>query len=109
MNDDLMETRRNMAAVFRWSSRLGLSEGICNHYSYAIDENRFLVNPQGIHWSELRATDLLTVDHDGQVIEGQECVDKIANAPVTSSGRGELSVPTETVTILGVDIEEIEQ
>jgi len=77
-NDDLVEARRNMAAVLRWSSRLGLSEGICNHYSYAVNENHFLVNPQGRHWSELRASDLLTVDHDGHVIEGRGDIEPTA-------------------------------
>lgn len=78
MNDEILETRRDMAAVFRWSSRLGLSEGICNHYSYAIDKSHFLVNPQGLHWSELRASNLLIVDHDGRVIEGQGDVEPTA-------------------------------
>ena len=78
MNKTIAETRRDMAAVFRWSSRLELSEGICNHYSFAIDEHRFLVNPQGLHWLELRASDLLIVDHTGEVVEGQGDVEPTA-------------------------------
>jgi len=78
MANDIPETRRDMAAVFRWTSRLGLSEGICNHISYAIDEKHFLINPQGLHWSELRASDLLIVDHKGNVVEGQGVVEPTA-------------------------------
>ena len=78
MNDDLSETRRDMAAVFRWSSRLGLSEGICNHFSFATDKNHFLVNPLGLHWSEMRASDLLVIDCDGNVAEGQGDVEPTA-------------------------------
>ncbi|MEO2033163.1 MAG: aldolase [Planctomycetaceae bacterium] len=78
MSTAIFETRRDMAAVFRWCSRLGLSEGICNHISFAIDESRFLVNPQGLHWSELRASNLLIVDHDGNVVEGQGVVEPTA-------------------------------
>jgi len=78
MSEDIAETRRDMAAVFRWSSRLGLSEGICNHFSYAVNEERFLVNPQGLHWAELRSSDLLIVDHTGKVIEGQGVVEPTA-------------------------------
>ncbi|MCH2211316.1 MAG: aldolase [Fuerstiella sp.] len=78
MITDIAETRRDMAAVFRWTSRLGLSEGICNHISLALDDTTFLVNPQGLHWSELRAGDLLVVDHDGIVLEGQGVVEPTA-------------------------------
>ena len=31
----------------------------------------FLVNPFGKHWSQLTASDLLLVDHDGRVLEGE--------------------------------------
>ncbi|MCH2203928.1 MAG: aldolase [Fuerstiella sp.] len=78
MITDMAETRRDMAAVFRWTSRMGLSEGICNHISLAVDDTKFLVNPQGLHWSELRAGDLLVVDHDGIVLEGQGVVEPTA-------------------------------
>lgn len=78
MSDEIAEARRDLAAVFRWSSRLGLSEGICNHYSYAVDENHFLVNPQGLHWSELRARDMLLVDRGGNVLEGHGEVESTA-------------------------------
>lgn len=64
------EARRELAAIFRWSSQLGLSEGICNHYSFAVDEHHFLVNPIGVHWSEMTASQLLLADRDGKVIEG---------------------------------------
>jgi len=78
MSDDVSELRIDMAAVFRWTSRLGLSEGICNHISFAFDDKRFLVNPQDLHWMELRASDLLVVDHDGKVLDGQGVVEPTA-------------------------------
>lgn len=70
--------RRDLAAVFRWSDRLGLSEGICNHYSYMVDERHFLINPFGVHWSQMRASDLLLVNDEGQVIEGAGQVEPTA-------------------------------
>ena len=70
MTDKVAEARRDLAAVLRWSSRLGLSEGICNHYSVAIDDAYFLVNPLGYHWSEISACRLLLVNCDGKVVEG---------------------------------------
>ena len=66
----MLSQRINLAAIFRWSERLGLNEGICNHYSWMVDEQHFLINPFGVHWSELRARDLLLVNEGGQVVEG---------------------------------------
>jgi ribulose-5-phosphate 4-epimerase/fuculose-1-phosphate aldolase len=76
--DDLLEARRNLAAIFRWSERLGLSEGICNHYSWMVDDAHFLINPFARHWRELRASDLLLVDHEGRVADGQGEVEPTA-------------------------------
>lgn len=70
--------RRDLAAILRWSCRLGFSEGICNHYSFAVDDKHFLVNPFGYHWSELRAHQLLLVDYDGRVLEGTGQVEPTA-------------------------------
>ncbi len=73
-----IEARCDLAAVLRWSWRLELSEGICNHYSLAVNDAHFLVNPFGCHWSEVRASDLLLVDHDGNVVEGSGQVEPTA-------------------------------
>jgi ribulose-5-phosphate 4-epimerase/fuculose-1-phosphate aldolase len=78
MNPTLQEARCDLAAIFRWSDRLGLSEGICNHYSWAVDESRFLVNPFQCHWSEITASRLLLVDVDGNVLEGAGEVESTA-------------------------------
>ena len=66
------EARIDLAAALRWADRLGLSEGICNHFSLAVPggSNEFLLNPQGLHWSEIRPQDLIIVDADGNLIEG---------------------------------------
>lgn len=58
------ETRADMAAAFRWCARLGLNEGIANHFSAVVNEDgtRFLVNPEGKYWSQLTATDMVEVD-----------------------------------------------
>jgi len=39
-------------------------EGIANHFSYAIsdDGQQFLMNPYGVHFSKMRASDLLLLD-----------------------------------------------
>jgi ribulose-5-phosphate 4-epimerase/fuculose-1-phosphate aldolase len=78
MCKQLAESRRDLAAILRWSCRLGLSEGICNHYSLALESDGFLVNPFGYHWSELKASQMLLVSHDGKVIEGDGQVEPTA-------------------------------
>jgi len=71
--DSVREARIDLAATLRWADRLGMSEGICNHFSLVVPgtTDQFLLNPQGLHWSEIRASDLLIVDADGNLIEGK--------------------------------------
>lgn len=66
------QARIDLAATLRWADRLGLSEGICNHFSLVVpgQTDQFLLNPQGLHWSEIRARDLIIVDPEGNLIEG---------------------------------------
>ena len=74
------QARIDLAAALRMAERLGLAEGVCNHFSVKVPgrEDRFLVNPFGLHWSEVKASDLLVVDDQGAVIEGRGKVEKTA-------------------------------
>lgn len=79
-DDQLFNAKLELCAALRWSERLGLSEGICNHYSamHPLDDRLFLLNPQGVHWSEMRVSDILTVDSDGAVVEGKHTIEPSA-------------------------------
>lgn len=70
--------RRALAATFRLAVRFEMHEAIDNHFSLAVDEERFLINPYGIHWFQLRARDLLLVDGEGRVLEGDGEVEATA-------------------------------
>ena len=74
------EIRADMAASFRWCARLGLNEGIANHFSVAVNEDgtRFLVNPEGKYWSHLSASDMVEVDAND--MDAAEGVDRTALA-----------------------------
>ena len=63
-NDPHYEARCDLAAVFRWTARMDMHEAIANHFSYAVsdDGSQFLVNPNGRHFSSVRASELLLVD-----------------------------------------------
>ena len=72
MSEEIRQARVDLAAALRLAVRCGLQEGICNHFSYAVpgQDDRFLLNPYGSHWSQLSASDLLLVDGAGKVLEG---------------------------------------
>jgi ribulose-5-phosphate 4-epimerase/fuculose-1-phosphate aldolase len=57
-----------------------LNEGICNHFSLAVPgtSDRFLINPQGLHWSEITPADLVMTDSEGNFIEGKHHVEATA-------------------------------
>ena len=61
---DIDEARRDLAAIFRWVARESMHEGIANHFSYAVsdDGQKFLMNPYGVHFSRMKASDLLLLD-----------------------------------------------
>ncbi len=74
------QARVDLTAALRSASRLGLGEGVCNHFSMEIPgpPGRFLVNPQGLHWSEVRPADLVVLDAHGRKISGNYDVEPTA-------------------------------
>ncbi len=71
--DALRRARVDLAACFRMAARLGLEEGICNHFSALVPgrDDLFLVNPYGLAFAEVTASSLLVCDFDGQVLDGE--------------------------------------
>jgi ribulose-5-phosphate 4-epimerase/fuculose-1-phosphate aldolase len=66
--------RIDLAAAFRWAARLGFHESIANHFSLAVtpDGGKFLLNPQGRHFSRVKASELLLLDGEtNSVIAGE--------------------------------------
>ena len=58
------EERVDLAAAFRWTVRLDMHEGVANHFSLSVNEDgsQFLMNPNQMHFSLIRASDLLLID-----------------------------------------------
>jgi len=79
-DDALAQARIDLAAALRWAARLGLNEGVCNHFSLAVPGtiDRFLINPQGLHWSEVTPGDLVMTDPEGNAIAGKHAVEATA-------------------------------
>ncbi len=77
---DEVLARQDLTAALRSASRLGLGEGICNHFSLAVPgrPGHFLINPQGLHWSEVTPGDLVIVDAQGRKVSGRHAVEPTA-------------------------------
>ena len=66
LSDEYAQQRVDLAAAFRWFSRLGMAESVANHFSVAVssDGKKFLVNPCRRHFSQITASELLLLDAD---------------------------------------------
>ena len=81
LHPDLAEMRCDLAASFRWFARLGMHESVANHFSLAIDAGgeSFLMNPRGMHFSRIKASDLLLLDaHDQTALARDNAPDPTA-------------------------------
>ncbi|WP_193173796.1 class II aldolase and adducin N-terminal domain-containing protein [Nisaea nitritireducens] len=56
--------RVDLAAAFRWTARLDMHEAVANHFSLATNDDgtQFLMNPNQMHFSRIKASDLLELD-----------------------------------------------
>lgn len=63
--------RLDLAAAFHMAVANDLHEGIANHFSAMLpDGEHFLINPFGLHFSEITASNLIVCDFKGKVIRG---------------------------------------
>src|SRR6516225_135279 len=79
--------RVDLAAAHRLAVIQGFSEGIFNHLTLAVPgrNDRFLLNPFGLHWSEMTASAFMEVGYDGSVLQGDGEVERSAfciHAPI---------------------------
>lgn len=91
-NEAERQARVDLAACHRLAVRFGYHEGIDNHLTLLLPgyDDRFLLAPFGLHWSEVRAQDFLVVALDGTVISGSGSVEDTAffiHAPIHAGAR----------------------
>jgi ribulose-5-phosphate 4-epimerase/fuculose-1-phosphate aldolase len=62
--------RVELAACYRIFAHLGWTELIYNHITVRLPgpERHFLINPFGLHYSEVRASNLVRIDLDGAIV-----------------------------------------
>ena len=58
------ELLNDLAAVFRWTAKLNMHEGIANHLSVCSPDagGGFYVNGTGMHFSKIKASDLVLIE-----------------------------------------------
>jgi len=63
---EITDLQKDLAATFRWAARLNMNEAVANHFSACIPGSNtdFYVNRSGIHFSQMKASDLILVTKD---------------------------------------------
>jgi len=74
--------KQRLAAGFRVFALHGFDEGLAGHITLrdCIEPETFWVNPLGVHFSHIKASDLVRLDHHGNIIEGKYPVNNAAFA-----------------------------
>jgi len=82
IEDERRHRKERLAAAFRIFGRYGFSEGVAGHITARDPEETecFWVNPFGMNFSHISVSDLLLVDHNGDVVEGDYAVNQAAFA-----------------------------
>lgn len=80
VEDERRYRKQELALAFRLFGKLGFGEGVAGHITVRDPENpeHFWVNPFGMSFRRVKASDLIRVDHDGNIIEGSRPVNKAA-------------------------------
>ena len=82
VEEERLHRKQRLAAGFRLFSRFGFDEGVAGHITARDPElaDHFWVNPFGMHFGHIRASDLILVNHQGEVVEGGRTVNTAAFA-----------------------------
>ncbi|WP_020201598.1 MULTISPECIES: class II aldolase/adducin family protein [Cupriavidus] len=77
-----LHRKQRLAAAFRLFSKFGFDEGVAGHITARDPEfpDTFWVNPFGVHFSQVKVSNLIRCDHHGDVVEGAHPVNAAAFA-----------------------------
>jgi ribulose-5-phosphate 4-epimerase/fuculose-1-phosphate aldolase len=77
-----LHRKQRLAAALRVFAKLGFDEGIAGHITARDPEklDHFWVNPFGMHFGLIKVSDLILVNHDGDVVVGNKHVNQAAFA-----------------------------
>jgi ribulose-5-phosphate 4-epimerase/fuculose-1-phosphate aldolase len=82
IEEERLHLKQKLAAAFRLFSKFGFDEGVAGHITARDPElkDHFWVNPYGMHFSLIKASDLILCNHEGEVVEGNYPVNRAAFA-----------------------------
>jgi ribulose-5-phosphate 4-epimerase/fuculose-1-phosphate aldolase len=82
LEEERLHRKQRLAGALRLFGAFGFSEGVAGHITARdpILTDHFWVNPFGMHFSHIRVSDLLLVNHAGEVVEGEYHVNRAAFA-----------------------------
>ena len=89
--EERAERKTKLAAALRTFGRFGFDEGVAGHITARdpIDPDQFWVNPVGRSFKQMCVSDLIKVDHDGNIVTG----DRPAKAKMDAlKGKGDVPV-----------------
>lgn len=82
VEDERLHRKQRLAAAFRLFARLGFNEGTDGHLTARDPEftDHFWVNPLGVEFCDVRVSNLVLVNHDGDVVKGDQPINREAIA-----------------------------
>ncbi|MHB1089483.1 MAG: class II aldolase/adducin family protein [Ilumatobacteraceae bacterium] len=80
VEDERLHRKQQLAAAFRIFGRLGFGEGVAGHITARDPEylDHFWVNPFGKSFRLMKVSDLICVNHQGDVVYGNQPVNRAA-------------------------------
>lgn len=82
VEEERRERKRKLATALRVFGKFGFDEGVAGHFTVR-DPGRpdhFWVNPFGRSFKQMRVSDLILVNHDGDIVEGEGLLNAAAFA-----------------------------
>src|SRR4051812_35609732 len=72
IDEERLHRKQRLAAGFRIFGKYGFEEGVAGHITARDPErlDHFWVNPFGMPFAHIRTSDLVLVNHHGEVVEG---------------------------------------
>jgi ribulose-5-phosphate 4-epimerase/fuculose-1-phosphate aldolase len=120
VEEERLHRKQRLAAGFRLFSKFGFEEGIAGHITARDPElaDHFWVNPFAMPFSHVRVSDLILVNHEGEVVDGKHPVNAAAFAihsqvhaarPDVVAAAHSHSVHGKAFSALGMELEPITQ
>lgn len=80
VDDERLHRKQRLAGALRIFGKLGFSEGVAGHITARDPEfpDHFWVNPFGMNFRHIKVSDLILVNHSGDVVYGNKPVNRAA-------------------------------